>query len=252
MNIKTAAARVGVFGIYQSRKAATEKLLTLYNRGKGNKEKIPYVWYEQDEVIRVAHYYTEYKKTMTKLLKARGQFMPGDSDFHYRSKCGPALSYSCCGITKHAFHRWHERATSNFFGPRVLHDISEDIASRSMWQDLNGHKSQAEYFYPYGEGAFIIKLTRNEFNNVERMFRDSRWTHDNCNLANYAWNKRTQSYGAEYIPRGGDSVIVTYLGWEELKRGGTFNSIDWYKETFKWKELTSEFKNFLNDIKETV
>lgn len=254
MTIATAAARAGVSGgILQSRKAATKKLLELYNRGKCDTDSLPHLWFLHAGKLRTVCYHTEYKKTLTKVVKREGMGVPADDGFHYKSKSGPCFIYSTVGVSKHALQRWHDRAKRNFMPVEQISKMSEDISAKKLLDDFkNGIIDKDEYFYPYGEGAFIIKLQVPDADYVHRAMIDPDWAHDNCVAANYAWDKRNKWYKGEFLPGGGSATIVTYLGWDELQRGGTFNSMDWYRENFMWKEVSGEFKHMVDEIRDAA
>jgi hypothetical protein len=247
MDIKPLASRVGIFGVLPDRKTATNTMLKKWRRGKGLFKDLPTAYYVDDNGLRIVSPVGKTRNTLTRVTEG---MVPHDLGFNPRAKKGIGICYGNMLITKHALHRWHQRGSCNFPKPEEMDRVAESITRKEMLQQLTTHKGDKPFtaFYPFGEGAFIIDVKPHSLYTLAHFCQYIDVARKTCVTANWQWDKRTKTHYAEYLPRGLDSIVKTYLGWEELRKGGTYNSIDWYKEGFEWQELDGKWRQTLKDM----
>lgn len=243
MNIETALAKVNIFDYEPNRQSAARRLLKDFKEHEA-------VWFLEDEGIRFAYSFSHYKQTLTKVANPNWPIMPKENGFDIHAKNGPAIQFSSLLITRHALHRWEQRARQAFPSVNKFVDVNEIMATKSLNEGMmfDPNKQQLEIFYPFGDGAFIIEIMIMSIDDVTKFVDSISYAKQNCSLANYSYNKDKRRWVGEFIPRGGNVVVKTYLGWDELRQGGTFNSIDWYRSKFEWQQLPQDWNRKLRDM----
>ena len=236
MNIEEAASKVGIFDIKQNQKNATKQIL---------KNKIP-TWYLEDKGLRFAVNFGTARCSMSKLLIAGGRNLEHlrEHGFDIHARDLVSIKYSSTLITKHALHRWEERAKALFPNIKEIYAIDEAIAASAVNKNLFYDINTQEYFYPFGSGAFIIEQQMFDITDFDTISKVKK----NANYGNYQYSKSKKSWVGEFMPRGSTNIVKTYLSDDELKAGGKFNRADWYKENFRWQEEQTNFNNKMKEL----
>jgi hypothetical protein len=242
MDILTALAKVNVFDIEPNRQSATKRLLKKFRVGD-------YVWFVEDEGIRFAHSFSHYSQSLTKASSQVMGYAPFQREhgFDIHSANGPTILYSSLLISKHAVERWNERARMSFPQHEKFHDMNELLATRGLNEEMSVSKNSPslDYFFPFGDGAFIGEIIMSA---RDVYFASTSSAKKSAGLTNYHFDKASRKWCGEFVPQAANKVIKTYIGWDELKRGGTFNSIDWYRSQFEWQQLPQEWANKMKEM----
>ena len=162
----------------------------------------------------------------------------------YEDKPGLTFMTTSMRLTYHFVKRWNERCQR----PLTIEQIdqwAEDSASLYLDDRRNNDK---ELFFPIAEGAII-------FSSVEILLRPTLlYAKQDCNISNHQqitkkYNGRTQRrWVGEYTPVATIRYAKTFLGWDELKRGGTFDHMSWYKTQFENEDVRQRVHNKIKEI----
>jgi hypothetical protein len=235
-------SKVGIFDVEPNRVSATKRLLANFNVGNT-------CYYLEEDGLRVAECFSHYKHTINKLGRYGRLEIPSEHGFDKHFQNGPTLTFSNMLITKHALERWEQRARCPFPPATKMAEVSSTMATKALSEGMiTDGKTSMEVFYPFGDGAFIIEIVTTTEDHMFEFMNSVSFAKQNSCVANYNWNKTKRRWVGEFMPRGGNAIVKTYLGWDELKRGGTFNSVDWYKQNFEWAELDAKWKQQLLNI----
>jgi len=151
----------------------------------------------------------------------------------YENKPGMTFTTPSVRLTYHFVKRWNERCQR----PLTIEQVdcwAEESASLYLDDKSNNDK---ELFFPIKQGAII-------FSAVEISLRPTlQDAKQDSNISNHQhitkkYQGRTQRrWVGEYMRVATIRYAKTFLGWDELKRGGTFDHMSWYKTQFENEEV---------------
>jgi hypothetical protein len=145
-------------------------------------------------------------------------------------------------LTYHFMRRWNERCAQRLTAD-MLRSWSEESSSLYLDDDDNDHK---EIFYPIEQGAIIFtpNIHRRLLTLAECKALTNQSTHQRVSKHN---RKRTQTrWVGQYFGMNLTRYAKTFIGWDELRKGGTYDNISWYKGKFANAEARQRVSEMIN------
>ena len=226
-------SRVGIFDVEPNRAQAVRRLL-----GSDTTE----CWYKNNQGLRFvvkqpgAEPVCKWSPELTHRLKYENGFDP--------AKKSLVIVNANLILTKHALQRWHQRAQQPFPSLKEIKKISDTMSEKALVDGTEiPHESDADIFYPMQSGALIAQQQFNILN-----WDSLKTLKEHSTMGVYQHNPIKRRIVGAFLPIEVNTVVKTYLGWDELKQGGTYNAFDWYKQGFAWALIPGEWQSLLNKI----
>ena len=132
-----------------------------------------------------------------------------------------SFNFSSLILTHHALERWEERCAGNLPTIREFQKVTNNHSADNV---LKQKLDNDEFFMPVSAGALvgIHQSSNSRYDSISEVKKTTF-------LGNYQWCETKRRWVGEFPRLKSSSIVTTFLGWDELQRGGAYNSVDWYK-----------------------
>jgi hypothetical protein len=226
-------SRVGLFDIESDRNQAVKRLMNTRSE---------HCWYQNDQGLRFlsktppSRPLKYWDRQVTDILMYENGFDPAQPSM--------VIANNPMVITRHALQRWHQRANIPFPSVELFSRISDNISTEHIINGLNlPHPDDEDLFYPI-EGGALIAMRRVNAIHPGSLITAKKYS----TMGAYQYNKNKHRIVGAYLPIETLIIVKTYLGWDELEQGGTYDSFDWYKKQFVWNQMPAEWNTFIKDL----
>lgn len=217
MTIELLLSKIGIYDVEPNRRSAVRRMINSASDA---------VWYLDDQghltwVSRNPAMARSLASALPRYINS-AQALAVESGFQITQVPKHSLTFSSLRITRHSLQRWEERC--NGLLPtldEIRHSFNRHVSSKIV----NNESPTGEFFIPLEAGALVglhtsTLLTHNTVSEVkQRSFQ-----------GNYQWNPKKRTWVGEFPRLEIASRATTFLGWEELRRGGAFSGSDWQKK----------------------
>ena len=132
-----------------------------------------------------------------------------------------SFTFSMLTLSHHALERWEQRCAGDLPTIREFHDVTNNHAADNV---LKNKRPNGEFYYPVRAGA-LVGIHQSSSSRYDTISEVKRTTFN----GNYQWCEAKRRWVGEFPRLKVSSIVTTFLGWDELQRGGAYNSVDWYK-----------------------
>ena len=148
-----------------------------------------------------------------------------------------SFSFSSLILTHHALERWEERCAGNLPTIREFQKVTNNHSADNV---LKQKLDNGEFFMPVSAGALvgIHQISDSRYDSISEV-KKTTFT------GNYQWCETKRRWVGEFPRLKSGSIVTTFLGWDELQRGGAYNSVDWYKVQMETANSNNELTKMI-------
>lgn len=216
MKIELQLAKIGIFDFELNRAGAVKRIIS------GNEDA---VWFLDDIGLTYAFRNPDMACSFTKALSLSipnvDNAMAIENGFDIKKTPKHSIGFSMLRLTHHALERWEERCIGDLPTIREFQKVGDHHGAELT---LSNTPSGSEFFIPVRAGALvgILQSKSLKYDTISEVKTSSF-------IANYQWSESKRRWVGEFPRIKTSSIVTTFLGWDELQRGGAYNTVDWYK-----------------------
>jgi hypothetical protein len=226
-------SKVGIFDVEPNRASAVKRLIN----GRDDA-----VWYLDDAGLTWASRNPQMACSMTSGFKrVMGanveRAIAVENGFDISKTPQHSISFALMRITQHALERWEERCAGDLPSLREFQQVTNNHSANKV---LKHERPEGEFFIPVRAGALVGIHKSNPL-----FYETISEVKQRSFVGNYQWDKNKKRWVGEFPRTEVLSIMTTFLGWDELKRGGAYNSIDWWKVQLDIQNADTELTNMI-------
>ena len=226
-------SKVGLFDVEPSRASAVKRLIN------GNDDA---VWFIDEVGLTWASRNPKMACSMSASFKqvmgpAATNAIATENGFNINKTPEHSISFAMLKLTQHALERWEQRCAGDL--PSLL-EFQRVTNNHSASKVLKHERPVGEFFIPVRAGALVgIHKSR------PMLYETISEVKQHSFVGNYQWNAEKKRWVGEFPRTEVLSIMTTFLGWDELKRGGAYNGIDWWKTQMEIEGANTELTNMI-------
>lgn len=223
MKMDLQLAKLGIFDFELNRASAVKRLIA------GSEDA---VWYLADAGLTWAYRNPQSSCSLTKAMVDNGwnfilyngavlDSMAIENGFDVKKAPKHSFTFAPITLSHHALERWEERCAGVLPSMREFHKVSNNHSANKV---IKNERANGEFFIPVSAGALvgIHQSSSARYDAISEVKK-------NTFTGNYQWCEAKRRWVGEFPRLNANSIVTTFLGWDELQRGGAYNSVDWYK-----------------------
>jgi len=217
MKIELQLAKIGIFDFELNRAGAVKRIIS------GNEDA---VWFLDDTGLTWAFRNPDMACSFTKAISLSigpnvDDAMAIENGFDIKKTPKHSIGFSMLRLTHHALERWEERCAGDLPSIREFQQVTDHHSAELV---LSNKPTGSEFFIPVRAGALvgILQSKALTYDTISEVKNSSF-------MANYQWSESKRRWVGEFPRIKTSSIVTTFLGWDELQRGGAYNTVDWYK-----------------------
>jgi hypothetical protein len=238
MKMDLQLAKLGIFDFEPNRASAVKRLIA------GSEDA---VWYLSDTGLTWASRNPKPECSLSKamfdsgwcLLKYDGlaDSMAIENGFDIKKTPQHSFSFAMLTLTHHALERWEERCAGLLPSIREFQQVTNNHSADKV---LKNERADGEFFIPVAAGALvgIHQSTPSRYDTISEVKRTTF-------SGMYQWCEAKRRWVGEFPRLKVNSIVTTFLGWDELQRGGAYNSVDWYKVQMELANSNNELTKMI-------
>jgi hypothetical protein len=233
MKIELQLAKIGIFDFELNRASAVKRIIS------GNEDA---VWFLDDTGLTWAFRNPDMACSFTKALSLSigpnvEQAIAIENGFNIKKTPKHSIGFSMLRLTHHALERWEERCAGNLPSIREFQKVTNNHSADKV---LKQQRPIGEFFIPVSAGA-LVGIHQSSDSRHDSISEVKRTTFN----GNYQWCEAKRRWVGEFPRLKMGSIVTTFLGWDELQRGGAYNSVDWYKVQMETANSNNELTKMI-------
>jgi len=225
-------SKAQIYKTFRSRKEAADELL------RTNAAKDTALLFLTDDGLGCVYRFADCVRSFDGLVPAEALF----TENGYTNGAARTIFTTTLKLTYHFMRRWNERCGQRLTA-QMLRTWSDESSSLYLDDEQNEDK---EIFYPIEQGAIIFSAAKHHRlgSLTECKALTNQSTHQR--VVKHT-NKRTQTrWVGQYFGMNLTRYAKTFIGWDQLRRGGTYDNISWYRGKFANEEARQRVSDFIN------
>jgi hypothetical protein len=233
MKMELQLAKLGIFDFEPDRASAVKRLIA------GSEDA---VWYLADAgltyVSRNPQMACSFSAAMVDVMGPRAlDSIAIENGFDIKKTPKHSFTFSMLTLTHHALERWEERCAGNLPSIREFQKVTNNHSADKV---LKQQRPIGEFFIPVSAGA-LVGIHQSSDSRHDSISEVKRTTFN----GNYQWCEAKRRWVGEFPRLKMGSIVTTFLGWDELQRGGAYNSVDWYKVQMETANSNNELTKMI-------
>lgn len=225
-------SKAQIYKTFRNRKEAAEELL------RTNAQKDTALLFVDNDGLGCVYRFADCVRSFDGLVPAERLF----TENGYTNGTARTIFTTTLKLTYHFMRRWNERCAQRLTA-NMLRTWSDESSSLYLDDEDNDDK---EIFYPIEQGAIIFtpNIHRELLTFAECKALTNQSTHQR--VVKHT-NKRTQTrWVGQYFGMNLTRYAKTFIGWDQLRKGGTYDNISWYRGKFANEEARQRVSEMIN------
>ena len=226
-------SKVGIFDVEPNRASAVKRIINGNDNAVWFVDELGLTWAQRNPQMAcslASAFSKTFGRDASPLLATENGFNANQIPQH-------SIAFASLKITKHALERWNERCAGDLPTLAEFQKVTSGHAANKM---LNNERPTGEFFIPVRAGALvgIHKSNPLMYDTISEVKKRSF-------SASYQWDKNKKRWVGEYPRTEVLSIMTTFLGWDELKRGGIYNGVDWIETQKQIQNADAKLTNMI-------
>jgi hypothetical protein len=233
MKMDLQLAKLGIFDFEPSRASAVKRLIA------GSEDA---VWYLSDTGLTWASRNPDMACSFTAAMvdvmgpRALGSIAI-ENGFDIKKPPKHSFTFAMLTLSHHALERWEERCAGDLPTIREFQKVTNNHSADNV---LKNKRPIGEFFIPVRAGA-LVGIHQSSDSRYDTISEVKRTTFN----GNYQWCEAKRRWVGEFPRLKVSSIVTTFLGWDELQRGGAYNTVDWYKTEMEVANSNNELTKMI-------
>lgn len=233
MKMDLQLAKLGIFDFEPDRASAVKRLIS---------SEETWVWYLSDTGLTWASRNPDMAMSLTAaMLNGWGprtlDAIAIENGFDIKKTPKHSFSFAMLTLSHHALERWEERCAGELPSIREFQKVTNNHSADNV---LKNKRPIGEFFIPVRAGA-LVGIHQSSDSRYDTISEVKKTTFN----GNYQWCESKRRWVGEFPRLKVNSIVTTFLGWDELQRGGAYNTVDWYKTEMEVADSNNELTKMI-------